>query len=317
MSGEGALSGPVVVGYDGGAAAAAAVRWAAREASRRGCALHVVLAHDGQDDHLPVEGPEAATLAGVAASTRTTTAVIAHDVAARRSLVAAAGRVLVDRGADCARDVAPDLPVETFVEFAPPAAVLVGCSLDAAMVVVGASDRGRVAGELGGSVVLAVAAHAHCPVTVVHGDVEALREVSLPVVVGVDGSPSSEVALVHAADTAHALGVPLRVVVAWWVRTSEHLESLLRAGYPPENAGMTAEHLLAAALAAARDRQPGLEVTGESVERRPARALVAISARAERLVLGTRGRGGFAALLLGSVTHTVIREAYCPVTIAR
>ena len=285
--------GPVVTGYDGSPSGTSAVRWAAREARRRGVRLDVVFARDAHDTHLDPSLPGGGENAQAGA------------------------RALVERGRDTALEVVPDLDVEALVEYTTPAATLVGASLDASVVVVGSGDHGRVRGELGGSVALAVAAHAHCPVVVVHGDVEALRDVNLPVVVGVDGSTHATGALAHAAGVAASRGSSLRVVVAWWTRTSAHLESYVAAEFPRERAENGAERLLSAALAQVHDDYPDLEVEGSTVEAQPAPALVRASEGAERLVVGSRGRGGFAALVLGSVSHALVREAHCPVTIVR
>ncbi|MHA7132777.1 universal stress protein [Oerskovia turbata] len=284
--------GPVVVGYDGSPSATSAVRWAAREAARREARLDVVFVRDAHDTHL--------------------------DPTPRWTEDAQSGaRDLVERGRDVALEVVPDVEVETSVEHTTPAATLVGTSLDASVVVVGSGDHGRVRGELGGSVALAVAAHAHCPVVVVHGDVEALRDVSLPVVVGVDGSTHATGALRHAAEVAVSRGASLRVVVAWWTRASAHLESYAAAEFPRERAEGGAERLLAAAMGQVREEFPDLDVEGATVEAQPAPALVRASEGAERLVVGSRGRGGFAALVLGSVSHALVREAHCPVVIVR
>jgi len=285
--------GPVVVGYDGSPSATSAVRWAAREARRRGARLEVVFARDAHDTHLEPSLPGGGENAQAGA------------------------RALAERGRVQALEVEPDVEVEATVEYTTPAATLVGTSLDASIVVVGSGDHGRVRGELGGSVALAVAAHAHCPVVVVHGDVEALRDVNLPVVVGVDGSTHATGALDHAAEVAASRGASLRVVVAWWTRASAHLESYMAAEFPRERAENGAERLLAAALAQVHEEYPDLEVEGSTVEAQPAPALVRASEGAERLVVGSRGRGGFAALVLGSVSHSLVREAHCPVTIVR
>ncbi|GAA2718537.1 hypothetical protein GCM10010429_43130 [Micromonospora olivasterospora] len=65
-----------------------------------------------------------------------------------------------------------------------------------------------------------------------------------------------------------------------------------------------------------RGRWPGLDVAASQVAGGPAASLVAESRRAELVVVGSRGLGGFAGLLLGSVTQAVVRHAHCPVLVA-
>lgn len=69
------------------------------------------------------------------------------------------------------------------------------------------------------------------------------------------------------------------------------------------------------ALVALREEFPYVEVCCEAVRGRPARILAGASARADLLVVGTRGRGGFAGLLLGSVSHALLYTAHCPVAV--
>ncbi|MEK8229197.1 universal stress protein [Oerskovia sp. M15] len=92
---------------------------------------------------------------------------------------------------------------------------------------------------------------------------------------------------------------------------------LCLGGVPSGARRAGAERLLAAALTQVHGAFPDLQVEGETVEAYPAPALVRASEGAERLVVGSRGRGGFAALVLGSVSHALVREAHCPVTIVR
>ena len=73
----------------------------------------------------------------------------------------------------------------------------------------------------------------------------------------------------------------------------------------------------AAAAATVRARHPGLEVTERAAEGRPAQVLARCGQDAALVVVGSRGRGGFASLLLGSVSHAVVHECPAPVMIVR
>ncbi|AEG44165.1 universal stress protein [Isoptericola variabilis] len=293
-------AGPVVVGYDASEAAETALAWAGREARTRGTALQVVYVRDAHDTGLAVRpgGREDAPDAGAWP--------VVEEAAAR------------------VRDIVPGVETETFVEYASPGAALVAMSRGASLVAVGSTPHRALVEELRGSVALQLAAHAHCPV----GIVPALPDVRLPaerpVVVGYDGSPSAARALLHAADAAWFGALALRVVVAWSPGPAEWVESFALATLPRDATEEAAERTLADGLervrahGEAQGRRPGsLMVEGVVQEGRAVDVLHREATDADRLVVGTRGRGGFAALLLGSVSHTMIRTAPCPVVVVR
>jgi nucleotide-binding universal stress UspA family protein len=193
--------------------------------------------------------------------------------------------------------------------------------------VLGSSPRGALRDELRGSVETQVAAHAHCPVALVPlpsvppSDRDA-GMADAPVVVGYDGSPPAALALQYAADAAWHGGRPLRVVVAWRPGPSEWLESFAGGNLPRDATEAEAQHTLAEGLKRVRDHNAAAgrrsdEPDGVIAEGRAIDVLYREAVTAERLVIGTRGRGGFAALLLGSVTHTLMRAAPCPVIAVR
>lgn len=295
--------GPVVVGYDASEVAEAALVWAAREARLRGSPLQVVYVRDAHDF-----GPSV------------------HS--GGRELASEGGAwPVVEEAAARARDVAPGVETETYVEYASPVGALVGMSRDAGLLVLGSSPRGALHDELRGSVATQVAAHAHCPVALIPIPAVPLDDagvVEAPVVVGFDGSEPSALALAYAADAAWHGGRPLRVVVAWRPGPAEWLESFAMGNLPRDATEAAAEHTLADGLErvyrhnAAAGRPPGSDgPEGVVVEGRAVDVLYREAVTAERLVIGTRGRGGFAALLLGSVTHTLVRAAPCPVVAVR
>lgn len=86
---------------------------------------------------------------------------------------------------------------------------------------------------------------------------------------------------------------------------------------PPERDGAEATQVLAEAVAGRRDRYPDLKVDLRVVRGHPGHALITASAGAQLVVVGTRGRGGLAGLLLGSVSHAVLHHAGCPVMLVR
>ncbi|MGW2491491.1 universal stress protein [Streptomyces sp. NPDC001606] len=138
---------------------------------------------------------------------------------------------------------------------------------------------------------------------------------TLPLVVGVDGSDSSLRALDWAADEALRHGLPLRLVHAsLWERYEGALPSV-DPGRPAEQ--VMAEHVVASAAERAERRAPGVKVTTDIVPQDAATALVHESDLAALLVTGSRGRGQLAAMLLGSVGLTVAGQARCPVVVVR
>ncbi|MDX3241346.1 universal stress protein [Streptomyces sp. ME18-1-4] len=142
-----------------------------------------------------------------------------------------------------------------------------------------------------------------------------MSAVVLPIVVGVDGSEPSLRAVDWAADEATLRGVPLRLVFAslWERYEGESLADDL--GKPSEQ--VTAEDIVRTAAERARLRQGGLRISTEVLSEEPEYALVHEGRSACALVLGSRGRSGFAEMLLGSVSLTVAAHAVCPVIVLR
>jgi len=138
------------------------------------------------------------------------------------------------------------------------------------------------------------------------------------IVVGVDGSPESKAALVWALDEARLRGVGLRVVSAWH---DVDLSAVDASGFvqPEVESALRelGERKLADVLADVNARRFGVEVESEVVDAPPAEALLGASDGADLLVVGSRGRGGFIGLLLGSVSHQCAHHASCPVAIVR
>ena len=133
-----------------------------------------------------------------------------------------------------------------------------------------------------------------------------------PIVVGVDGSEQSLLALKWAADEARTRGVILHIVYGG-------------TGYPktvpdwfrPEGDLSAGEAVVDDAVALVATSHPGVIVSGTTTELPAAEALTAASRSAGLLVVGARGRGGFPGLLLGSVGETCMQQASCPVAVIR
>lgn len=283
--GGGVSTQPVVVGIDGSDSARLAAAWAAAIAERRKLPVRLVHAVD-----LPLVGPPQLDDAGRL-----------YD--AFREQGAAYLREAADPGADTELRDGPVVPT------------LVEESGQASMLVLGSRGTGGFTDLLIGSVPMAVAGRAHCPVVVVRGD--ELPPVDGPVVVGVDGTPTSEAAIAFAFAEASARGSELIAVHTW---SDSVLDTVLASGSPVWDfapAQVHAAEVLAERLAGWQEQYPDVRVTREVEQVRPAAALMARAASAALLVVGTRGRGGVVGLLLGSTSQQLLHHAPCPVAVVR
>ncbi len=138
-----------------------------------------------------------------------------------------------------------------------------------------------------------------------------------PVVAGVDGSPESHVAVDLAAKEARWRGCRLRLVHAFVWPTLGVYTGPSPEGPPDGGLAAEADRVLAEAVERARKADPGLEVSGEVVTGAPVPVLLTEANRAELLVIGDRGLGGFAGLLLGSVAIQLATHAAAPIMVAR
>ncbi|MBB5750287.1 universal stress protein [Micrococcus sp. TA1] len=134
---------------------------------------------------------------------------------------------------------------------------------------------------------------------------------SKPVVVGVDGSDQSIEALREGKIMADLMNAPLMAVAAWqWPAASGEIPELV--GYDPEQ---EARQRLDGTLAEAFGDEPPASLQTVVQKGQPAQVLTELSKGARMLVVGSRGRGGFRGLLLGSVSSAVGAHAACPVLI--
>jgi nucleotide-binding universal stress UspA family protein len=290
----------VIVGFDGSVQAGVAVEWAAGEAARRRSPLHIVCVTD-HSRVVEVDAQAAAWLPGPALT---------------RS------RQLAEQAAEQARKVEPELRVDTEVLLGHAAAILIEASRRASVLVVGANGHGSVAGSALGSVAFEVAAHGHAPVVVVRGAAETDRGSGRPVVVGVDDSANCRSAVTFAGDLAEQLQAPLTVACAWspvsasgtgeayWTEAAPTLDPDLLASQAAAETARSAADIVSAA-------HPRLRIRAVAIPGPAARRLALISDEAAAVVVGARGRGGFAGMLLGSVSRELTLTARCPVAVVR
>jgi nucleotide-binding universal stress UspA family protein len=278
--------GAVVVGYNGKGHSRTALAWGAAEAARRDAPLMVLFAANYPG--MTVEPGKG---------------LFERDPGALE-----AAEEVTARGVSEALDAHSDLWVVGATEVLGPAKALTAASEDAALVVLGSRGYGRVVGALLGSVAFGVAARAACPVVIVK-DQAAQRPIGPHhrVVVGTDGSDAAAAAVDFAADRAADAGAPLEVITCTGGHLVPHVdEQQLRA---------TATRIADDAASLVRETRPALTVTTR-VEDCPAEVtLVDAASDAGLVVVGTRGRGAFEGMLLGSVSHAVIHGAECAVAV--
>lgn len=287
-----APSAPIVVGVDGSASALSAVSWAARECARHKVPLRLVHAY-----MLPTRGYPEVILAGT-------------DI---REAIEQLGRDKLEEAVAAARAAAPDAGVTTEVVCCGATALLIEESTAARLVVVGSQGLGTVTGMLVGSTALALAAHGKSPVIVVRGT----SVPDGPVVVGVDGSPTSEAALAFAFETASLRGAELTVVMCWQDLMMANAYGSSRFTVDWEQVDENERRLLAQRLAGWQEKYPDVRVQPVVLRDRPVRALMRYGAEAQLVVVGSHGHGGFAGMLLGSTSQALVYNAPCPLAIVR
>ncbi|KLO33489.1 universal stress protein [Mycobacterium haemophilum] len=284
----------VVVGVDDSPAAKVALRWAARDAELRKVPLTLVHAIS----------PEVATWSDLPLPPGLARWQQDHG----RRLLDDATKVVEEA---CQRGGPAEVRTELLASSAVP--MLVDLSKDAQMVVTGSRGPGKWNGRRLGSVSSGLVRHAHCPVAVIHDEDPLIpHPAQAPVLLGIDGSSASEFATAIAFDEASRRHVGLIALHAW---SDADVSEWPGIDWPATQS--MAEQVLAERLAGWQEEYPDVQARRIVVRDQPARQLLERSDEAQLIVVGSRGRGGFAGMLVGSVSETVAQLARMPVIVAR
>lgn len=299
----------IVVGVDGSDQGTCALLWAAAEARRRRTPLYVVTAY---------------TVPVFAASSMDAGYAVVDDDVIRDS-----AQAVLDGALAQVQDM--DIEVRPRIETGDAAGVLLDLSEQAELMVVGSRGRGGFVGRLLGSVSSALPAHAKCPTAIIPicasarlgrpelGSTPGRDAGTQPaavepiVVVGVDGSEQARMASLVAAEEARSRGLALRVICS----VAPFSGSLSWVPAPVDREALHAD--LAVQLTAGqqwlKSHFPDVEIHVDLVDGSPAEVLIEASATSELLVVGTRGRGGFTGMLVGSTSQGVLHHARGPVLV--
>ncbi|HEY9440960.1 MAG TPA: universal stress protein [Streptomyces sp.] len=270
----------VCVGVDPRDPSVPVLAWAAEEAERRGLPLRLVLSVPHDTQHV--------------------------DTSPHHMALQAQGLQTLATAAETVLRITPQVRVETELVDGMPAAVLCQRAASGASIVVVGSRRLTRAGEIlsAGSVTVPLSARADCPVVVVR-EPEHTADIPGHLIVGVDGSASSQAAVAFAVEEA---GLRRASVHAVWVWQRPVIT------FGDEEAALAErDSVLAETIEGWTDRYPDVEVTREVRQGHPVEELARASATALAVVVGRRGRGGYTGMRLGSVVHGLLHRAECPV----
>ncbi|MEU6776869.1 universal stress protein [Streptomyces sp. NPDC046759] len=285
MSGPGDRR-PVVVGVDPDPVHRMALAWAADEAVRRRLPLRAVHA-----EGVPTRGYRRQE--------------VPPSWEEWNEALHKAGQQVLGQAVDFVSARYPQLQVDALLAEGDPVWVLREQSRDATAVVLGSRHLSRKQEVFGSaSVALPVMARTHCPLVVVP-EPEHVTEEPAYFVVGVDGSEHSGAAVDVAFEEAALRGARLRALLVWEPGPLRVFDE-----HQPQQ---ECRRLLSEIVAGRHARYPEVDLHHEVLVGHPVQVLTDASAHALGLVVGTRGRGGFAGMLLGSVSQGVLHHARCPV----
>lgn len=285
---------PIVVGYDGSTGSQNALRWATAEAVRTMAPLRLVEAFE------------------LVIATRPSPGHVVPLEAVRT-----ARRRRLDATAEGVRLHHPELTVDASLVGGAAAKVLIEAAEDARLIVLGSRGLGGWSGLLVGSVAVQVTTHTHCPAVVIPHEPRMQTHQAPSVIVGVDGSKDSAKAIEFAFDQAEALHGRVVAVHAWTSPFLTYADGASMLQFDEDKVREESRLLVAESVAGAAADHPDVNWTTELVSGSAGQALVRRSETADLLVVGTRGRGGFTGLLLGSVSQTALHHTHCPIAIVR
>ncbi|MFJ7904695.1 universal stress protein [Streptomyces sp. NPDC096198] len=285
MSGPGDRR-PIVVGVDPDPVHRMALAWAADEAARRRLPLRAV-----HVEGVPTRGYRRQE--------------VPPSWEEWNEALHKAGQQALGQAVDFVSARHPQLEVDALLAEGDPVWVLREQSRDATAVVLGSRHLSRKQEAFGSTAVaLPVMARTHCPLVVVP-EPEHVTEEPAYFVVGVDGSEHSGAAVDVAFEEAALRGARLRALLVWEPGPLRVFDE-----HQPQQ---ECRRLLSEIVAGRHARYPEVDLHHEVLVGHPVQVLTDAAAHALGLVVGTRGRGGFAGMLLGSVSQGVLHHARCPV----
>lgn len=283
----------ILVGVDGSREALQAAEWAAARAKINNAQLQIVCAY--------------ALPSYTAASMESGFAVIDNDV------IRANAQTVVDEALTHLAKLG--YQAEGRVEPGDPTTVLVQLSEQADLIVVGTRGTGGFADRLLGATSSALPAYSRCPVVVVPGRVTDQQFTPVKkIVIGVDGSRRSRKSLRRAIEEAALWGAQLTAVDAVPMASSAGVLAWLPATVDRESILRDVRDELKA-ICKAESAGSGVEIHAHALDGNPAALLTEFSTAVELVVVGTRGRGGFAGVLMGSTSQSVLAHSTCPVLV--
>lgn len=284
----------VLVGVDGSPESLGAVDWAVARASRAGWRVHLLCAYS-----LP---------------SFTTASLDGGYAALDDTAIRAGAQAVVDSAV--ARAQGSGVTVTSSLETGDPSGVLIDLSDEAALTVVGTRGGGGFTDRLLGTVSSALPAHAHCPTIVVPRHLEGADYTPVRrMVVGVDGSESARKALLWAVHEADVWGAELTAIAAVPMASGAGALAWLPAAVDREQVLIDVRSGLDRAIAEATEGHPGVTVRRHALDGNAAELMAEFSTAVDLVVVGSRGRGGFSGLLLGSTSQGVLSHAACPVMV--